>query len=563
MKRKTILATIVVAFVALVSCDNQIVDLECNNVLSTHVEREVEGGRHFNPHSVEAMRKACSILYPTSRNGNDLADEVIVATHKYMRFLPTTKEQMDALLDLDWELFNYPMDYEFPDSVNLAEYHDPAIPEDQITWQYTVIPIDEPIPDTITYQLLEECYLPDDEEEEVETSAGVVNIAQIESLSYELAAGGNGSDVSVMALAMQTYTGTIKVDNTPVKGVKVRMKSGLVVKTTYTSSVGAYSIRGRLGNSPKTEVLFENQKDFKIGYDFQLILPSTMSLGTSRSVNFGNDNNKGWVLSLVNNAAYDYYNWCGTKGIAPPPANMRLWAMTVGGGGAACPMLHHCVPLVWQLGFAEFVEYLLIGDVGSALRVSALLRILLTLLGPDVVLLDVDNADEETIFRNTCHELAHSSHFRVVGRNDLARARWWVNVCDYEVLQGVMNGGDPYGDGTASNCGYAGVTESWAHAIEMFVVREIYYGYPSLNTLHLEFPTQNNGGADADFEKGDYWFKPQIFWRMYNEGIPLYEVCRQLVANASSLGALKYRMLTFGPDEYEDLITEIFDNNGF
>ena len=43
---------------------------------------------------------------------------------------------------------------------------------------------------------------------------------------------------------------------------------------------------------------------------------------------------------------------------------------------------------------------------------------------------------------------------------------------------------------------------------------------------------------------------------MYNEGIPLYEVCRQLVANASSLGALKYRILTFGPDEYEDLIKQ-------
>ncbi len=556
MKRRVFLATYAVALVA-ISCNNQIIEFECDTALDAEVERIVDGARHFNPHSVDAMREACRILYPTSRNGVDLADEIIVATHKYVRFLPANKAQMDALLDTEWELFNYPMDYEFPDSVNLSTYHDPDIPEDQITWQYTVIPINEPITDTITYQLLEECYIPDDEEE-VQTSVGSVNIAQIENLSYEIASG-NSESASTMALTTQTYTSTISVDGIPVKGVKVRMKRGLIVKTAYTSDSGRYSIRGKLGNSPKIEILYENKKDFKLGYGLALIMPSTTSIPYA-NVNFLSTNNRDWVLARMNNAAYDYYNWCATKGIPTPVPDTRIWALTYGMGGAACPMLHHSVPRVWRTGVRSLVEYLITDDMLAATLYTGVICCLLNWVGPDVILMDVDNLDAETIFRNTCHELAHSTHFTKVGNNNLSSARWWVNVVDYQVWQGLISEDfDPYGDGTHANSGWSGVTEMWAHAVELIILREVYRDQMSLYNSYASFPNEEL----YEIAKAAYWFKPPIVWDLYCKGMPLNVITNQLVASVTSVVGYKNRLLNYAPDEYSNLVMQTFSNYGY
>lgn len=547
MKRRVFLATYAVALVA-ISCNNQITEFECDTALDAEVERIVDGARHFNPHSVDAMREACRILYPTSRNGVDLADEIIVATHKYVRFLPANKAQMDALLDTEWELFNYPMDYEFPDSVNLSTYHDPDIPEDQITWQYTVIPINEPITDTITYQLLEECYIPDDEEE-VQTSVGVVNIAQIENLSYEIASG-NSESASTMALInpVQTYTGDILVDSIPVKGVKVRMKRGLVVKTAYTSELGKYSIRGRLGSSPTTEVLFDNMKGFKLGYEYQLILPSTISLGVFRNINMEtNVTYKGWVLGHMNNAAYDYYNWCTSKGITTPPSNMRLWAITGGMGGAACPMLHHYVPLYWHVGIPELIDYFLFPRTRH-INLIPWVRILLAIFGPDVVLTKVNVETAENIHNYVYHELTHSAHFKAVRNNYAASALWWSDVIDYEVLQAIMSeDNDPYGNGTASNCGPAGVAEMWAHAVDQITQYEIYGGAGCIVGLQMEY------------EGEEYWFKPSSIWDLYVGGVPIQTLFQCLSdPNVRSVELYKSKLLQIASPEYHALINSKF-----
>ncbi len=57
----------------------------------------------------------------------EFSSTTLQATHKYVRFLPSTKEQLDLLEEtLDLELFEYPLDIEIPDGV---EYVDSSIPE--------------------------------------------------------------------------------------------------------------------------------------------------------------------------------------------------------------------------------------------------------------------------------------------------------------------------------------------------------------------------------------------------------------------------------------------------
>ena len=188
----------------------------------------IEGVKVPNPYSVEAMKAACEVLYPTTRSGESVADEIIVATHIYVRFLPADKEQMDFLLETGWELFNYPLDVEFEEDP--SEYHDPSLSDEQITWQYTVLPIDTTLPTDITYEILEECYIPDDDETEVETTAGtIVDIAAIEGVSVNYAETGvMDPSASTMALTRRTYTGTITVDGYPVEGIKVRIVGRLL-----------------------------------------------------------------------------------------------------------------------------------------------------------------------------------------------------------------------------------------------------------------------------------------------------------------------------------------------
>ncbi len=514
---------IIIAMFAIWSCSNTgWQENELNVEPQPQTTSTIEGVKVPNPYSVEAMKAACEVLYPTTRSGESVADEIIVATHIYVRFLPADKEQMDFLLETGWELFNYPLDVEFEEDP--SEYHDPSLSDEQITWQYTVLPIDTTLPTDITYEILEECYIPDDDETEVETTAGtIVDIAAIEGVSVNYAETGvMDPSASTMALATQTYSGTITVDNRPVRGVKVRVRKGIITKSTHTTATGYYSVRGRLGATPTIEVCFENEiKDYKIGYRFDLLLPSKVSLGTTRTKNFTKSNHlKGWTLSWMCNATYDYYTRCVTEGIITPPAKMRLWGIH-SGGGAACPMLHHLTPFTFHVTRAELISFI---ATGEASIISAIIP-LVAIFGPDIVVCDTNGRNAEDIYRSTCHELAHSSHFNQVGSNTMQSAVWWSNVIDYEVGCSIQGLG-VYGNINTPNNGHCGVTEMWAHAMGYIMQKEEFWGY---DITHDAYPDEKY-----------YWFEPEILWDIYRQGsLSIYEIFSPLTRDVTNVETYK------------------------
>ena len=120
-------------------------------------------GKHLqDPYSVSNMTKALESLYPTKAGSVDV-DE----THLYVRFLPASEDQYECLLEMGVQMLDHPLDYEIVREGDY--YHDPNIPEGEITWQYAVVPPDFPFPEDINYEILDHCHIT---EHEVFTRSG-------------------------------------------------------------------------------------------------------------------------------------------------------------------------------------------------------------------------------------------------------------------------------------------------------------------------------------------------------------------------------------------------------
>jgi hypothetical protein len=129
--------------------------------LTDSIERPTVLGRKLpNPYTLVNMKKA----YKNIRGGTWNS---LTATHKYVRFRPSNTAQLVTLEDTqDLELSDEPLDYEI-----LTEgdyYQDPAIPDEEITWQYAVVPANYSFPSGIPYELLASVHIPDDTQIEAE-----------------------------------------------------------------------------------------------------------------------------------------------------------------------------------------------------------------------------------------------------------------------------------------------------------------------------------------------------------------------------------------------------------
>lgn len=147
--KKQILLTILVAGV-ICSCTQGVVDV--NTLVTSFATNQqiVLGERLSNPYTLENMQRALDTLLQLKGVEGSIELE---PTDYYVRFQPKDTTEYRALFEQDFELFDYPLDYEI-----LSEgdsYHDPSISEDQITWQYTVIP-ENRLTETIKYDKIYE-----------------------------------------------------------------------------------------------------------------------------------------------------------------------------------------------------------------------------------------------------------------------------------------------------------------------------------------------------------------------------------------------------------------------
>ena len=139
------------ASAVLAGCDKtiEIDPYKSDETDAAHISHEmiVLGEKLEDPYSVTNMTKALQSLYPTKATRINISP-----TDIYARFLPADDDQMAALQEMGVEFLDHPMDYAIVKDGDY--YHDPDLKDDEITWQYCVVPEDFIFPRNIKYEIL-------------------------------------------------------------------------------------------------------------------------------------------------------------------------------------------------------------------------------------------------------------------------------------------------------------------------------------------------------------------------------------------------------------------------
>ncbi len=465
----------------LLSCEHVDVDSGPGPYGDVVTHDEIILGRQLeDPFKTENMTKALQALYPTKAERLPLE-----STDYYVRFLPGTQAEFDLLKSKGIELLDHPVDYEV-----LKEgdwYHDPSIDEKEITWQYAVVPKDFDFPENIEYQILHGCYLSSNDPA---TKSDGLDWDEIERKAFELT--GNESFLEEGTKASKVNPeGRITICDSQYAGGKPVGVSGVTVSCNafvkfaraYTDRDGYYRMDKSFSSKLRYRIMFKNEKDFCIGFNFILVPASVSTLGKmgpeGASIEVTRDSEeKLYRRCVVNNAAYDYIMRCNDQdmGVCPPPGDMRIWILPFM-EESSCAMLHH----------GAFISEPLIA---TALGSYAFLA---KLFSPDVTIGVSGDDSYGEIYATTVHELAHASHYAVVG-ND-----FWNPYIKY-ILTSFTSSGDAYGTGAEEGYGYCEVGEMWAYYLSSLLYKERY------------------GGQLRDFG-ADNWFKPQIFRYIDQRGV--------------------------------------------
>lgn len=434
-------------------------DFEKENLTSQTTEQEpIEspdkiiglGEKLENPYTVSIMKQAYQNLKAkeSSTFSKSLTDELIIeTTDYYVRFLLKTDEEKALLQDQDsLTLFDMPLDYELEEGIAGA-YHDPTIPEGDITWQYTVVPVNYEFRN-IQYEILANLFLQDedeDEETEITSSKKTLKTQLSETLwtqleNEALRITGNEDDIiqakntSSKLFGSKWYpSGTIQYeDNTttspriiPIQGAKIIVKRWFKWKDDITDANGYFKVGSFRSSKVKCAIKWEREDwDIRSG-SYGQAWYSFESLSRSRSWNKTirkSSTPLNWLYASIHRGAMEYFYNHDTYGIKKPfdKPNFLTPRLHIGAkdkSGRAHYFTFNSI--IWS---APVVIY----SSGSSGTVF----------------------DSRDLFATTIHELAHVSHWEI----------------GYSTAQFVIDAlaDDPF------------LPESWAIGVEHTVINIVY-----------------------------------------------------------------------------------------
>ena len=475
------------------------------------------GDKLEDPYTVENVTKAIASLYPTKASRIE-----IKPTDIYVRFLPANEEQMDRLMEIGVEFLDHPMDYTIKKDGDY--YHDPGVDEEEITWQYCVMPSGSAFPEGITYEVLDYCYI---SENDPATRAADIDWDAVEKEAFRLT--GNEKLYVPSTKAWEKPQGRITIVDEEANGgkpfglagVKVVCNSFVKFATSYTDRDGYYKMSHHFSSRPRYRLLFKNNAGFAIGFNLILIPASMSTLGKGPNTGLDvtidkNSDKKLFIRSAISAAAYDYITRCEEMGIKAPPKSLRFWHFG-GLSASSAPMLKH----------GAVIDNSIIGEYLGAL--SSLVKHFL----PDITMGTKDEHSFADIYRETCHELAHASHFAKVG------VKYWDSYAKYVIKSFIFKGFEAYGDGTGSGAGYCEVGEMWAYYMQNKMSNERY-------------------GGPMPVAGADFWFHPQIFSYLDERGLGRDKIFAALTEDVKDLESLKGKLLSLNPQQSE-IINQVFD----
>lgn len=501
---------------------------EVSEAYTVSHEMIVLGDQLEDPYSFTNITKAVQSLYGTKAERLDISP-----TNIYVRFLPKEESEFETLRLMGVELIDHPFDYEV--LVDGDYYRDPSIAEDEITWQYAVVPADFKLPDGIRYEILDECYIP---QSGAVTRAGDVDFDwdRIEREAFRLTGNEGMLEEDVATRAGESSSsagpcGTITIvdpdrgDGMPmgVAGVKVSANVFVKFASAYTDEEGAYQFKKRFSGTPRYRIIFQNKKGFGIGLNLLLVQGSVSTLGKNPSTGVdynitASSDRKLFCRAVVNNAAYDYYRMCEQEdcNVPAPPKNLRIWLFQRLSCSSA-PMLRQGTILDKGLFSKYLGEY----------------RKLISMFLPDITV-GLSGADTYAgIYSRAIHELAHSSHFMQVGLD------WWDRYIMYILESFLLSGGTTYGAGTENGSGYCEVGEMWGY----YMQNQLYMTRYSLSSTSMGM---------------SYWFCPQIFLYMDERGLGYNKIIKALNSQVKDIDDLKSQLYSLYPEQ-KSMIQQAFE----
>ena len=482
-------------------------------------EMIVLGNKLDDPYTVDNMTKALASVYPTKAGRTDIRPSDI-----YVRFLPADEDQYKRLQELGVEMLDHPMDYEI-----LREgdyYHDPSVDEDKITWQYAVVSPSFQFPEGIPYEVLDECYIPN---EAVTRADDGIDWAAVERESFRLTGNENLYVPETKGEATRPEGRIMIVDDKyaegkpfGVAGVMVSCNVFVKFASCYTDRDGYYEMPQYFSWRPRYRLVFKNKIGFGIGLNLILIPASFSTLGKGSphgidEIIHKDSDRKLFARCVTNNAAWDYFQRCSEEdlNLPKPPSDVRFWIFYKKDLSSAAMLKHGTV-----LGKGLFAKFL--GEFRSIIQVFL----------PDITL-GVSNADDyAAIYNLVVHELAHASHFTRVGVD------YWDRYIEYIISSFVRSGGVVYGTGTESDSGYCEIGEMWAYYLEQKLYSDRY------------------GGNPPSFGQ-EWWFFPQIFRYLDERGMTPSEIIKALDGEVASREALKAKLVSLYPGR-KAIIDEVF-----
>jgi len=409
------------------------------------------GKKLKNPYTVENMRKAYQNLKQKNKNGFAKSGEsTIQTTNYYVRFLPKDDFEKEILQDKDeLILFDMPLDYELEEGVG-GTFHDPTLPIDQITWQYTVVPVDYQFRD-IKYEKLADLFLQDDEDEKSTTKKKLsINFwHELEDEALKITGNTDDEETDNIAFRRRKWypSGTIRYeDNTtaisriiPLQGAKIIVKRWFKWKSAITDANGDFRVGKFRSRKVKCAIKWE-RKDWDIrSGSYGQAWYSFESLRRGRSWNKTirrSSTPRNWLYASIHRGAMEYFYNYNTYGIRKPYNKWIFLKRRLHLGAKYKRGRAHYFDfnrIWWASPIAIYSE----GNSGTVY-------------------------DSRELFATTVHELAHVSHWEI----------------GYSTGQYVIDAlaDDPF------------LPESWAVGVEHTITNRV---YPNRGTIYV-FPYKRN-----------------------------------------------------------------------
>ena len=393
----------------------------------TGIKQTVLGKELKNPYSVENMQKAYDNLQSSFRKaGMRVTEEVqLERTHLYVRFLPKDSAEYDQLMaNTNLDFYDYPLTFEIAEMGE--QYHDPDIPEDRPTYQYTVVNAGYEFGTDVAYEVLSDLYLPKEdttqdyyyewtaEDTDEYISNGRLNadisfnnlleneaLRITDNLEKESPSSNPNAKTNFWKRSSKWRpAGRIRMWDDAldqwvgIEGVEVRARRWFWTKKGKTNSEGRYSCDGRFRNKANYSLKWERY-DFSIraSYKVKTLLGDVYYSrqaeidGPKKRGDWNKDISDGTKDSfhaILFRAAYHYY-YQNILGLRRPPQNSLLKA---------------------QMKIAARYEtnYDYNGSHAKDLRLFGIFS-RIKIYNPQ--------RDHDDIYATTIHELAHASHWQL------------------------------------------------------------------------------------------------------------------------------------------------------